>query len=229
MAESPAISRREAKAVTRARLLDAALHVLDDAGEGGLTTTSVTRAAGMAQSSFYVHFTDMDDLLHNLVDELSAERRRHARAARRRSGDDPEDEERRRETFRVPVHAFAADPRLLHLMVRSRSDRSSPLGEWSRALHEESRSGTVAELYAIGMPAGTERDRRVVEMVAEGITALTESLTLGHLEGRYPDVEEIVDVLVAFSDGYVPLLRRARTAPRQDDRAAPNGHLGTPP
>jgi len=214
MADGAGITRREAKAVTRARLLEAALLVLDDVGEGGLTTTSVTRAAGMAQSSFYVHFTDMDDLLHNLVDELSAERRRRTRAARSRSRHDPEHQDRLRDTFRVPVHAFASDPRLLHLMVRSRSDRSTPLGKWSRRLHEESRAGMVEDLYAVGMPNDTERARRTAEMVAEGINTLTECLTLGHLEGRYPDVEEIVDVLVAFSDCYVPLLRRAGSGHR---------------
>jgi AcrR family transcriptional regulator len=210
MAEGPGITRQEAKAVTRARLLEAALLVLDDVGESGLTTTSVTRAAGMAQSSFYVHFTDMDDLLHNLVDGLSAERRRQARTARRRVHDGPGDDEALREGFRVPVTANAAHPRLFHLLVRSRSERSSPLGAWSRALHAESRAGRIDGLHALGLPAETERDRRVAEMVADGIGAVTECLTFGHLEGRYPDVEEVVDVLVAFSQGSVPLLRRAR-------------------
>jgi hypothetical protein len=37
-------------------------------------------------------------------------------------------------------------------------------------------------------------------MAAEGLGAVTDALVLGHLEGRYPDVEEILDVLVAFAE-----------------------------
>ena len=32
-----------------------------------MTTIRVTKLAGLSQSSFYVHFADMDDLLHDLV------------------------------------------------------------------------------------------------------------------------------------------------------------------
>jgi AcrR family transcriptional regulator len=65
-------SRKEAKAETRQRLLDAALTVLDDEGDSALTTMRVTKLAGIAQSSFYVHFADVDDLLRQLVDDLLA-------------------------------------------------------------------------------------------------------------------------------------------------------------
>ena len=212
MAESPAISRREAKAVTRARLLDAALHVLDDAGEGGLTTTSVTRAAGMAQSSFYVHFTDMDDLLHNLIDELALERLRNTRAARRESRSAPMDTERFRDTFRIPIAHSLAHPRLFRLLVRSRYDRASPLGDWSRSVFEDNRAALVEDLAALGMRVETEVDRRRAEMVADSMIALTDAMTLGHLEGRYPDVEEMIDVLVAFAQGY----RTRRPRPSAD-------------
>ena len=61
------LRRHVAKAVTRRRLLDAALEILDQDGLAAMTTIRVTRLAGLSQSSFYVHFADMDDLLHNLV------------------------------------------------------------------------------------------------------------------------------------------------------------------
>jgi AcrR family transcriptional regulator len=208
MAGNPGITRREAKAVSRTRLLDAALHLLDEVGEAGLTTTGITRTAGMAQSSFYVHFTDMDDLLHNLVEELATERRRRTRVARRGAGTEPEERERLRAAFRLPIQASVSHPRLFHLMIRSRSDRSSALGEWSRALHDESCARLVDDLHAGGLPSDTERDRRVAAMVADGISSLTESLTLGHLDGRYPDVDEIVEFLVGLSSGYVPVRGR---------------------
>jgi TetR/AcrR family transcriptional regulator, fatty acid biosynthesis regulator len=200
------LSRKETKAVTRSRLLDAALEILDGEGEAALTTINVTRRAGIAQSSFYVHFHDMEDLLHSLIDELTAQRRRNARAARRASRSSPGDVSAWRATFRVPIEHSLAHPQLFRLLVRSRHDRVSPLGAWSRAAAEESRRALIEDLHAAGMPCRTAEERRRAEMVAEGTMSLTESLILGHLDGRYPDIEEMIDVLTAFSMGYFPML-----------------------
>jgi hypothetical protein len=38
-------------------------------------------------------------------------------------------------------------------------------------------------------------------MVAEGLIVLTQTLALGYMEGRYRDLEAIVDVLVEFTRG----------------------------
>ncbi len=205
-------TRKEVKAVTRGRLLEAALRILDEEGEGALTTTNVTRLAGIAQPSFYVHFTDMDDLLHNLIDELALERLRNTRAARRESRSAPMDTERFRDTFRIPIAHSLAHPRLFRLLVRSRYDRASPLGDWSRGVFEDNRAALVEDLAALGMRVDTDVDRRRAEMVADSMIALTDAMTLGHLEGRYPDVEEMIDVLVAFAQGY----RTRRPRPRTD-------------
>jgi AcrR family transcriptional regulator len=210
-------TRKEVKAVTRARLLDAALRILDEEGEGALTTTNVTRLAGIAQPSFYVHFTDMDDLLHNLIDELALERLRHTRAARRDARSDPMDSERFRDTFRIPIAHSLAHPRLFRLLVRSRYDRSSPLGDWSRGVFESNRAALVEDLIELGMPDATEADRRRAEMVADSMIALTDALTLGHLEGRYPDIEEMIDVLVGFALGYYRMRTRRPARPAAGD------------
>jgi AcrR family transcriptional regulator len=202
-----ATSRKEAKASTRQRLLDAALRVLDEEGDTGLTTTRITTIAGIAQSSFYVHFADIDDLLRTLIDELLAERRRDTRDARRALRDGPFDAERLRATFRIPMAHSIAHPAVFRLLVRSRLDRTSPLGDWSRGVREEARAALVDDLVASGFPHRTKADRRRAEMVADGIAALTETLTLGHLDGRFPDLEEAIDVLVAFSHGYFSLYR----------------------
>lgn len=220
-------SRKEAKAVTRRRLLDATLHILDEEGEGALTTTSVTRRAGIAQPSFYVHFTDLEDLLHNLIDDLAVERLRHTRAARAQSRSAPLDPERLRDTFRVPIGHSIAHPRVFRLLIKSRYDNATPLGAWSRRVFEENRAALVEDLIAAGLPGGTDPDRRRAEMVADAVIALTESLVLGHLEGRYPDVEEIVDMLIVFSSGYFPLLGR-KSEPLGSQSDERERRLGSP-
>lgn len=204
MARSLALTRREAKAVTRQRLLDAALAILDEEGESGLTTVAITRRAGIAQSTFYVHFSDTSDLLHSLVDDLAAERRRLTREARRaaRASDS---EPARRDTYRVPLNYLIAHPRLTRLLLASRGD-SSPVGQWSREIHQGSRAALVEDLAAAGMSNETAEQQRQVQMIADAIIGMTEALAMGYIEGRYDDLDEMVDTLMLFSAGYLPLL-----------------------
>lgn len=207
-APSRVLTRREAKALTRRRLLDAALTILDEEGESALTTVTVTRGAGISQSSFYVHFSDIDDLLHHLIEELAAERRTLTRGARHRARLAPGNEQHLRDTFRIPLQNLVAHPPLLRLLLRTRHDPTSQLGEWSRELYRGSRDALIDDLVAAGLPHRTRGEKARASMIADGVIALTETLALGHVEGRYPDLEDVVDVLIAFSRGYFPMLGR---------------------
>lgn len=192
------LTRSESKALTRERLLDAALKILDDQGEAALTTINVTRAVGLAQSSFYVHFQDMDDLLAQLMEQLRLEQRATMKEARRLSRSAPRDRERLRDTFRIPLDDRLAHPQLFRIVLRSRLDQASRLGDWSKTLSETGRKALVEDLIKAGMCATTPEERRKVEMAAEGLSRLIDTFALGHLEGRFPDREQIVDMLVAF-------------------------------
>ncbi|MGH7904689.1 MAG: TetR/AcrR family transcriptional regulator [Candidatus Dormibacteraceae bacterium] len=203
-----ALRREEAKELTRRRLLRAALRLLDESGEAGLSASAVSRAAGIAQSTFYVHFRDKGDLLRALGDELLVPLRRAVREARRRAREAPSDEERLREVFRVPLEMIAAHPVLFRLSLRARHQPASPLAEPSRRITDDHRRELAEDLVLLGHPDRTPAQRRRVEMIARGYIALTESLALGHLDGRYPDLEEIVDVLVLFSWGPATLIER---------------------
>lgn len=205
-AASRPISREEAKELTRQRLLRAALLILDERGEAGLTASAVSRAAGIAQSTFYVHFRDKGDLLSALGDDAVTRMRRMLREARRRSWEEPTDRERLRATFRIPLERIAAHPEVFRLGLRSRHDRASPVGEATRELLAGYRRDLVEDLAKLGFATGTDEERRRVEMIADGYSALTEQLAIGHLEGRYPDIEEMVDVLVVFTIGPRTLL-----------------------
>lgn len=201
--------RREAKVATRQALLDAALRILDEEGSGALTTVSVTKRAGIAQSSFYAHFADMNDLLGHLTQQLARQRQSTTRRARWRFGADRTDGRGdARAMFRVPLEGLLGHPEVLRLVLRSRLDPASPLGRWSRELVEDNRRELVADLVAAGVPSGTDGERRQLEMFADGVIALTETLALGAVEGRYPDVEEIVDVLLAFTSGFFRAARQ---------------------
>ncbi|MEU8383533.1 TetR family transcriptional regulator [Streptosporangium sp. NPDC048865] len=206
-------TRSEAKDLTRRRLIRAAFAILDEEGEAGLTTVKVARAAGIAQSSFYVHFKDRQELLRALGDRAGERLRGAMREARRRAREAPGDRERHRETFRIPLEAICRHPALFRLNLRARHDPSSPFHEFAVESAGAYRAHLVADLASFGFPTGRESDRRRLEMVADGIGALSDAMAIGHIDGRYPDLEEVVDVLVAFSYGYLRLLRRDPSAP----------------
>ncbi|MEU4510543.1 TetR family transcriptional regulator [Nonomuraea wenchangensis] len=211
---TPPLSRSEAKDQTRRRLIRAALAILDQEGEAGLSTVKVAKAAGIAQSSFYVHFKDMQDLLRVLAEEGGERLRGAMREARRKAREEPGDLDRHRETFRIPLEASCRHPELLRIQLRARHDPSSSLRDFAVRTAAAYRDHHAADLAALGYTADDERDRRRLEMIAEGINAATNALAIGHLEGRYPDLDECADILTALSRGALRLLRHEATGPR---------------
>lgn len=72
-------------------------------------------------------------------------------------------------------------------------------------MFDQLRDQLVADLAAAGFDDRTPADRRRLQMIADGIMGMTAELVLGHLDGRYRNLEEMIDVLLAFSDGYLAL------------------------
>lgn len=197
------LSREETKLITRRRLLDGAALVLRAEGFEKLTTSRVAREAGVAQPTFYVHFRDMNELLHALAEERFGQIRKPLREARlsisMAASDDP-----LRETFRLPLRALSEQPELFRLWIQELHRPGSPLGRMAREMQDEMRRDLVEDLIALGAPAATPAERQDVEMIAEGLIALTQTMALSFIEGRYTDLERVVDVLVRFTLGVLP-------------------------
>ncbi|MEU4232836.1 TetR family transcriptional regulator [Nonomuraea sp. NPDC026600] len=204
---STPLTRSEAKDLTRRKLIRAAVAILDEEGEAGLTTVKVAKVAGIAQSSFYVHFKDRQELLRVLAEEGGERLFTSMREARRKAREAPDDLERHRETFRSPLEAICRHPELLRIQLRARHDPSSSLRDFATETAAAYREHHAADLAALGYTADNERDRRRLEMIADGIDAATNALAMGHLEGRYPDLDEAADILTALSRGALRLLR----------------------
>jgi hypothetical protein len=145
----------------------------------------------------------MRALAHDLFDELRGKlrvRRKEALAAQY-------DEEKLRDEFRTPLEILAANPDLFRLALRARHHPGSPLGDSSRRLTGNTRRDIVAELVARGYPASTPGERRRLEMIADIHIAATEVLAQGYLAGRYPDIDEMIEMLILVTRG----TRLART------------------
>jgi len=201
LAKAPLLSRREAKKRTRARLVRAARRLVLAGGEGRVAASIVAQRAGVAGATFYEHFQNRDDLLRALSDELFDELRDKLAKARRESLAAPNDEEKLRQEFRTPLGVLSSNPDLFRLALRVRHSSGSPLGDSSRRLTGNTRHDLVAELVARGYPADTSAERRRLEMVADIHIAATEVLALGYMSGRYPDLDEVTDMLVLVTRG----------------------------
>lgn len=86
-AKAPELTRRERKAHTRRALIEAALRLIERVGFAGLSLREVTREAGVAPTTFYRHFHNMDDLGLALIDEVGLSLRQLMRNARKRVGE----------------------------------------------------------------------------------------------------------------------------------------------
>jgi TetR/AcrR family transcriptional regulator, fatty acid biosynthesis regulator len=120
---------------------------------------------------------------------------------RREALESPYDEERLRQEFRTPLEILSANPDLFRLALRVRHHTGSALGDSSRRLTGNTRQDIVAELVARGYPATTPAEKRRLEMIADIHIAATEVMAIGHIAGRYPDLDEIADMLVLVTRG----------------------------
>ncbi|MGB2426817.1 MAG: HTH-type transcriptional repressor FabR [Alteromonas sp.] len=79
------MNRQEQKLKTRQNIVNAAFGLLDENKSlSAMSLREVARAAGIAPTSFYRHFKDIDDLGLTLVDEAGLALRQLMRQARRR-------------------------------------------------------------------------------------------------------------------------------------------------
>jgi TetR/AcrR family transcriptional regulator, fatty acid biosynthesis regulator len=216
------MTRKEAKRLTRLRLLEGARQILLDDDERAISASAVARAAGVANATFYEHFANIDELLLTLADELFTKLRGELRGPRWEAIQAPSNEEKLRRQFRVPLDVLAANPRLFRLALRVRHQPRSPLGQSSLRLAGGTRRDVVQELIDRGYPASTQADKRRLEMIADVNIAAIEALALGHLSGRYPKLEEIVDMLVLVSRG-TRLVRETAQREPIDRRVSADG------
>jgi AcrR family transcriptional regulator len=179
----------------------AARHLLNQQQAVEFSPRQVVRAAGLGLQDFYDVFRSKDELLVALGRELLDELRGALLEARHRSLRSPDDEQRTREQFERAVRFIAANPAWFHLSVRSEAGTPSPLGRAERYAQGNLRQDLVRELVDRGYPNETPADTRRLMMMADCYIAMTECLAQGHLEGWYPELDEILEVLILFTRG----------------------------
>lgn len=118
------MSRAQQKEKTRRAVIDAAFAQLSpDKGFSSLSLREVAREAGIAPTSFYRHFADMDELGLTLVDEAGLMLRQLLRQARNRI-------EKNGSVIRTSIETFmefvVGNSNVFRLLLRERSGTSAP-------------------------------------------------------------------------------------------------------
>ncbi len=117
--ENSVSARAEQKLKTRRALMDAALRQLSaERGFGSLSLREVAREAGIAPTSFYRHFAELDELGLALVDEGGVALRQLMRQARKRIARNGSAINTSVDTFMEYLHNNA---NLFRLMLRERT------------------------------------------------------------------------------------------------------------
>jgi len=115
-------NRAQQKEKTRRTIIDAAFRLLSqERSYSSLSLREVTREAGMAPTSFYHHFEDMEELGLTLVDEGGVALRQLMRKARQRIRDRGLVINTSVETF---MEFIQTSPHVFRLLLRERSGTS---------------------------------------------------------------------------------------------------------
>ena len=116
------VSRAQQKEKTRRAIIDAAFQLLSqERSYASLSLREVAREAGIAPTSFYRHFEDMEELGLTLVDEGGVALRQLMRKARQRIRDRGSVIQTSVETFMEFIHN---NPHVFRLLLRERSGSS---------------------------------------------------------------------------------------------------------
>jgi TetR/AcrR family transcriptional regulator, fatty acid biosynthesis regulator len=189
----PSLSRKEQKELTRRRLVEGAIDILRAEGVAAATTVRIARAAGIAQSSFYSHFADRDACLQAAAERIGeAVLRAVGRVGHTRQVDGIVSS--LRTIYEAVVDAFVSEPELTRIFLRYRSDDESPLGRAFRALVDRARANMLRSAHELGISQSALAN---VAIHVDLLIGSTLGVVEGLVEGRLPDRDAAVDVLVS--------------------------------
>ncbi|MDN3680200.1 HTH-type transcriptional repressor FabR [Vibrio tapetis] len=189
--------RAQQKEKTRRSLIDAAFRQLSaDRSFSNLSLREVAREAGIAPTSFYRHFKDMDELGLTMVDEGGLLLRQLMRQARQRIV-------REGSVIRTSVETFMefieSSPNVFRLLLRERSGTSAAF----RAAVAREMQHFAAELTEYLVSTGMAREEAIVQAEASVTLVFSsgaESLDLDS-ESRKEQVERLVVQLRIIAKG----------------------------
>lgn len=182
-------ARSEQKLRTRRNLLDATLEQLGpERNFSGLSLREVTRAAGIAPTSFYRHFDDMNDLGLALVEEAGLALRQLMRKARSRIQEQGTAIDTSVDTF---MEYLINNTNHFRLLLQERSGNSQ---EFRTAIHLEIKH-FVAELEEYLKQRAVEQNRPALDvgLVADAMVTIVFHMAAQALDASRTERQNLAD------------------------------------
>jgi AcrR family transcriptional regulator len=206
--------RRGNQGETRARLIQVTIELVRQEGVSALTTSRITRAAGIAQPGFYAHFKNVDEIVRHAVSRVVEDIRKETRVARRRAFERYRQPNANlldafRAAYRETIEVFLSDPTYAELLLRYRRD-PSVLGGSMMGVMQGIRDEFAADMWASAEQSGfEERHRPLVALWSEQLLALYFAGAESLLDGRQADREVVYDSLARSSYAIMRSMVRA--------------------
>jgi AcrR family transcriptional regulator len=185
---------RRSTELTRRRLVDGAVDILRREGFAAATTGRIANAAGLKQPSFYVHFSDRDEVFEAAADEIG--RRMLEKLQRQHTKFDPKDVHRSlTNVYRSIVTSFLSEPELTRIFLRHRADEGTVLGRVFGRQLREARQAIVQSLPMYGVSAAPPATvEAYVEVVVAAALGALEALLDGRIKDREVAIEALADM-----------------------------------
>ncbi len=175
------LTRRESSTVTRRRLVESAIDLVRTEGAAAATTGRIARAAGLAQASFYAHFTDRDACLEAAATEIGEHVLARLRAALLPiDGRDLRGSIRR--VFAALLDVFVAHRELTLVFIAHRADPTSPLGVGLRRSLGRARADLITAIRLYGVRPSAAEAACYAEILVSVMLGLAESVLAGRVE-----------------------------------------------
>lgn len=197
----PKMSRKEQKALTRDRIVDAGIQVLLEGGFEAFKMRPVANKAGIAQPTIYAHFSNMEELLAAISDKVRINyvlpmQAMMLQMADQISGDDLPN--LFRNIYTAIMDLYLSKPELFCFTING--GQSNPqYGEFMRK-DVASYKALWSEFFFDNAPKiGLEVDKETTSMTVDCIFGMLDAFLLGHLENRYTDKQKMVNTLTDFT------------------------------
>ncbi|MGD8861031.1 MAG: TetR/AcrR family transcriptional regulator [Myxococcales bacterium] len=198
--------RRGKQGETRARLIQVTIDLVRSEGLSALTTSRITRAAGIAQPGFYAHFRNVEDCLQTAMSQVVDEVR--VKVAKMRKDAFRRFEEANgvtmtaiRASYEESLELVLAERTFAEIFLRYRRDPSL-LGGYMGEVLDRIRADLSADIWSMARQAGFRDEHRgLTAFWTDQILALFFAGAEAMLDGRYDDRDTLLDSLAHSTFG----------------------------